>query len=619
MRRSALRSPGRSPIASRPQDEIGSPASLSNRATITLSGIGASAGVAVGAVYLLERRRTPLPRRMRVPGDIEEEVGRFDRALDEAEAQLVSMKEEVEAREGPAQALIIEAHRLMLRDPAFADEVRLLIRTTKYNAEWAVRRCTSKLRAAFRRIGDEYFRERRHDLSYVSDRVVRNLLGQAPKIETEEIPEGAILVARDLSPAEAAVLLQPDRIAGLVTDRGTKISHTAIIARSRGVPAVVGVARASTLVAPGEQLALDGERGEVVLRPDPPSLARIAQAKAQHARSEAQLAREVDLPSVTRDGAEVKLLANIEFQEEVAALERSGARGIGLFRTEFLYLGRERLPTEEEHYQVYRDLLLRMKGAPVTIRTFDIGADKLPDERLGKNEANPAMGLRALRILRRQPDLLEVQLRALLRASAHGPLRIIFPMISCVSEIRAAKATLKAMRERLEAEGNPCAPHIPLGAMIEVPAAVHLADRLAQEVDFFSIGTNDLIQYSMAIDRQNREVAYLYRPAHLAILRMIRVVVEAAAERRLPVSICGEMAGDPRYTILLMGLGIEELSMTASAIPLVRRVVRAASRGEGEELLEEAMKLDTSEEIEGYIRSWMDERFGSLLERTEQF
>jgi len=585
---------------------------LNNRSTIALSGIGASSGVAVGPVHLLDRRRIRTPRRQLAPGEIEAELMRFEAALELSDEQLRGMKAEVEDGEGPEHAMILEAHRLMLRDPAFVDEAKRVVRTDQVNAEWAVRRCMRKLRGAFGKLGDEYFRERRHDVAYVADRVVRNLMGQKPDVETDEVPEGVVLVARDLSPADAAVLLQPGRILGLVTDRGTQTSHTAIVAHARGIPAVVGTDRVTEAAHAGDEIALDGEKGEVVLRPGPEQLVLFAERKAQLERYEESLARERSLPPVTGDGKELRLFANIEFREETGGIRRAGAGGVGLFRTEFLYIGRGKLPTEEEHYQAYREVLEEVGGRVVTIRTLDAGADKVPSDRFRKNEPNPALGLRALRLVRRQPEILDAQLRGILRASAHGSIRLLFPMVSCVSEVQAAKAALARCREELARDGVPMAPHFPVGVMIEVPSAANIADRLAREVDFFSIGTNDLIQYAMAIDRQNREVAYLYRPLHLAILRMLRFVVSAAKDAKIPVSVCGEMAGDPRNTLVLLGLGVDELSMAPSSIPLVRRVIRSTTEAEARALLDHAMSLDTAEAIEAFVHGEMEARFGHL-------
>ena len=587
---------------------------MSTRTAIVLTGIGASAGVAVGSAFVLDRRRLRTPRFHLDHQLVDAELARLRAALEVSDAQLTAMKAKVEQLQGDEHALILEAHRLMLHDPAFVDEIRRLIELEHVNAEWAVRRSARRIRSSFEKIGDEYFRERRQDVDFVADRVVRNLMGESVDAEPAQVPHGVILVTQDLSPADAAVLLQPGRLLGLVTDRGTKTSHTSIVAHARGIPAVVGVVKASELVATGDPLAMDGERGVMVLRPTPEQIDRFAAARDRYEQVEQQLVHERALPAVTRDGHELRMQANIEFEEEIDAVERVGAQGVGLFRTEFLYLGRRTLPTEEEHYQAYKSVLLAMKGLPVTIRTLDVGGDKVPVEPRGRKwEPNPALGLRAVRYCLRHPQLFHTQLRALLRASVHGRLRIMFPMISGMTELRDAKAALERAREELLAEGVAIAGDVEIGVMIEMPSAALMADRIAAEVDFFSIGTNDLIQYALAIDRQNRDVAYLYRPLHLSILRMLQFAVEAAHAQGKRVSICGEMAGEPHYALVLLGLGVDELSMAPSSIPLLRRMIRAATLEKAQEMLREAMALTTAEEIEHHVRRVMLERFGDIL------
>jgi len=588
---------------------------LDTRPAIVLTGIGASAGVTVGSAFVLDQRKLRTPRFHLPPGQEAAELQRLKVALERSDQQLREMKAKVEALQGDEHTLILEAHRLMLHDPDFVTEIRRLIESEHVNAEWAVRRSARRIRQAFGKINDVYFRERKQDVDFVADRVVRNLMGERVDAEPADVPEGAVVVARDLSPADAALLLQPGRIAGLVTDRGTKTSHTAIVAHARGIPAVVGVVRASELVATGDELALDGDRGVVVLRPTEEQMRRFLAARRRHEEVEARLVAERQLPSVTSDGHEVRLHANIEFEEEVGVVERVGAMGIGLYRTEFLYLGRRTMPDEEEHYRAYRAVLSSMKGRPVTIRTLDVGGDKMPVEGRGgrPHEPNPAMGLRAIRYCMRYPDVFHTQLRALLRASVHGNLKIMFPMISGLTELRDAKAALERAREELLREGVPVADDIEVGVMIEMPSAALMADRIAQEVDFFSIGTNDLIQYALAIDRQNRDVAYLYRPLHLSILRMLQFTVEAAHAHGVRVAICGEMAGEPHYVLVLLGLGVDELSTAPASIPLLRRLVRAATLEEARQMLSEAMSFTTADEIEHHVRRVMQDRFADLL------
>ncbi len=580
----------------------------------TLRGTGASSGVAVGRAFLLDRRRLRSPEHHIDRAAVEAELARLDTAIETADRQLEEVKKRLANIPDPGEHhLILEAHRLMLRDPAFVGEIRRRIADDRVNAEWAVRATTRKIREAFERIDDEYFRERRQDVEFVADRVVRNLMGQLADVEEHQLPDDAIVVAHDLSPADAAILLQPGRVLGLVTDLGGKTSHTAIVSRARGIPAVVGTGNATERINPGDELGIDGERGLVILRPGGSALAELESARARRERDELRLASERHLPARTADGVEVRLHANVEFEEELPYLDHVGSGGIGLFRTEFLYLAREGLPTEEEHYSAYRRVLERMGGRPVTIRTLDLGGDKIPSERGRRDEVNPALGLRAIRFCIQHPDLFRIQLRALLRAGIHGNLRIMFPMISGIGELAQAKRALDEAREELVRDGLPFAERVPVGIMVELPSAAAMADRLAREVDFFSIGTNDLIQYSLGIDRQNRDVGYLYRPMHLAVLRMLKGTVEAGHEAGIPVAMCGEMAGDPNNTLVLLGLGVDELSMAAVSLPTVRRVIRAARADDGRQLLERALSLSNVDDIERLVHDEMVARFGDIL------
>jgi phosphotransferase system enzyme I (PtsI) len=587
---------------------------LSPEDPVTLGGIGASSGVAVGRAFLLDRRRLHAPEHHIDRAAVEAELKRLEAAIDTADRQLQEVKHRLSSLPDPGEHhLILEAHRLMLRDPSFLGEVQRRIGEDHVNAEWAVRATARKIKEAFERIDDEYFRERRQDVEFVADRVIRNLMGQLADVEEHQLPPDAIVVAHDLSPADAAILLQPGRVLGLVTDLGGKTSHTAIVSRARGIPAVVGTGTATDRIGPGDEIGIDGDRGLVILHPGGTELADLESARARRERAELRLAVERHLPARTADGVEVRLHANVEFEEELPYLDHVGAGGIGLFRTEFLYLSREGLPTEEEHYSAYRRVLERMGDRPVTIRTLDLGGDKIPSERGRPDEQNPALGLRAIRFCIQHPDLFRIQLRALLRASVHGNLRILFPMISGAGELAAAKRALAQAREELEREGLPVASRVPIGIMVELPSAVAMADRLARDVDFFSIGTNDLIQYSLGIDRQNRDVGYLYRPMHLAVLRMLRATVEAGHDAGISVAMCGEMAGDPFNTLVLLGLGVDELSMAAVALPTVRRVVRAARTDDGRQLLARALELSSAEEIEALVHGEMDRRFGDIL------
>jgi phosphotransferase system enzyme I (PtsI) len=583
-----------------------------------LHGIGASPGVAVGRAYALDRSRVSFPKQ-HLPSEEEvvREQERLATALSLSDSQLAEIREKVSRGDGAEHALILEAHRLMLKDTLFADAADKVIAQDRINAEWAVKRVVKRLKAAFENLADEYFRERRGDIDFVGDRVVRNLMGHAVDVlDPSDIPEGSILVGHELTPADAAMLLVPSRCVGFITEVGGHTSHTAIVARAREIPGVVGVARAAELIRTGDLLALDGIQGMAVLNPTDDQVLLFREAMRRHLATEQAMLRTRDLPTVSADQVRVGLFGNMEFGEEVPSLLAHGAEGVGLYRTEFLYLGREDPPSEEEHYKSYRSVLAAMEGRPVTIRTLDMGADKVPRGPLGRRrerEPNPALGLRAVRYCLKHRELFHAQLRGLLRASVHGNLRIMFPMICGLTELREARAALERAKEELARAGQPFAQRIPVGIMVETPAAAAVADKLAQESDFFSLGTNDLIQYSLAIDRQNREVAYLYRPLHLAILRQIKFVVESAHQAGIRVSMCGEMAGDPLNALILLGLGLDEFSMAAAQVPIIKRLIRHATAEEGRALLAHAMTLNTAEEIERFVRAEMQSRFGDAL------
>ncbi|SEM66282.1 phosphoenolpyruvate--protein phosphotransferase [Stigmatella aurantiaca] len=583
---------------------------MSTQATPTLSlkGIGASPGVTVGNAFILDRKRVRTPKLRLAEAEVEPERLRMKTALELSDGQLAELKEQISRAEGHDHALILEAHRMMLHDPMLVDEVDRLIVEDRINAEWAVRRVARKLKHLFDNIPDEYFRERRSDVDYVADRVVRNLMGQEVDEEVA-LPEGAIVVAHDLSPADAAMMARSGRVGGFITDLGGQTSHTAIVARARETPAVVGAGRASEQISPGDLVALDGETGVILVNPTPEQIALFQEARRARQESEQLALRTKDLPAVSTDEYRIRLNGNMEFPEEIPSLLAHGAEGIGLYRTEFMFLERKTVPTEEEHYRAYKQVLESMGGRPVTIRTLDLGGDKVPGKTKHEREPNPAMGLRAIRYCLANRELFRAQLRALLRASAHGNLRIMVPLISGVSELREARSELEACRTALSRAGVRIGNRIQVGIMVETPSAALIADRLAQEADFFSVGTNDLIQYTMAIDRQNRDVAYLYKPLHLAVLRSLQNIVGAAKAAGIPVSMCGEMAGDPIYALVLLALGFDELSMTAGQVPMVKNILRRSSRAEALELLNTAMELTTAEEIERHIRTEMERRF----------
>jgi len=575
-----------------------------------LIGIPASPGVAIGKVHPIDRRRARVPRFHIAPDQVAAELTRLDHAVRDSVGQLRAIRESLGEGE---QGDILDAHRMMADDPSALEGVRSLVRDELLNAEWAVRRT---FRDISEKLGnDGYLAERRADLDEVSDRIIQNLVGEAPTTHLEQPPEDAIVVAYDLPTADAAVLLSGGRVKGLVTDFGSKTSHTAILARALEVPAVVGAGQASELCRAGDSIALDGNTGEVLISPDPEDVLRFETARAEAKTRDAALLEERDLPAVTLDGRRVGLWANIEFPEEVPSVLAHGGEGVGLYRTEFLYLNREELPSEEEHFKAYASILQQMGDRPVVIRTLDLGGDKLP---IGhrSHEPNPALGLRAVRFTLRHPQLFRTQVRAMWRASTLGRLRIMLPMIAAVSELREAKAQIHAIRQELVREGVHVAERVPVGIMLETPAAALAADRLARECDFFSIGTNDLIQYSLAIDRSNRDVAYLYRPLHLGVLRMIQASVDGAKQAGIECAMCGEMAGDPVYALILLALGLDNLSMNPADIPKVKRVIRSTTLADAKQLLAEATAFSSHDEIEQYVLDQMRQRFPQLFTET---
>ncbi|MBE2248960.1 MAG: phosphoenolpyruvate--protein phosphotransferase [Myxococcus sp.] len=578
-------------------------------APVSFQGIGASPGVAVGQAFVLDARKVRTPKVKLKPEEADTEVMRFKTAITLSDVQLEDLKVKLATGAENEHGLILEAHRMMLHDPMFLVEVTRLIKEETINAEWAVRRVCRRLRHQFDNLEDEYFRERKSDIEFVTDRIVRNLMGEIVDQELE-VPVGAIVVAHDISPADAAMLVKTGKVGAFVTDLGGHTSHMAIVARARDVPAVLALGKAADAIRSGDTIAVDGRRGLVLVNPSEEQLALFRETMRRQLATEAIALKTAELPSITIDGVRVRLNGNIEFVDEIPSLLAHGAEGIGLYRTEFLFLDRPAPPTEEEHYEAYKAVLLAMGDRPVTIRTLDLGGDKIPGKKWEK-EINPALGLRAIRYCLQHRDLFRAQLRALLRASVHGNLKVMFPMVSGVSELREARSELEACRSELSRQGVPMGRRFPVGIMVETPSAAWIADRLASEAEFFSIGTNDLIQYSLAIDRQNRDVAYLYRPLHLSILRMVEHIVKAAKAAGIPVSMCGEMAGDSSLTLVLLALGLDEFSMTSGQIAVVKRIIRSVSMSEAKELLAKAMQFSTAEEIERFVKHEMDQRFSN--------
>ncbi|MDP3938902.1 MAG: phosphoenolpyruvate--protein phosphotransferase [Deltaproteobacteria bacterium] len=574
-----------------------------------MTGIDASPGIAIGEAYVLRSREVSIPRYEIEPDRIESELARFKGAVERSREQLLRVKEQFSGPEGLSH--IFDAHLLILEDVMILEETGRNISEHRVNAEHALRMIVDRVMDVFKAIDDEYIRERRTDLQVVADRVMRNLLGEKQETIQRSLTE-IIIVAHDLSPADAAQL---DRklVMGFVTDAGGKTSHTAITARALEIPAVVGLENATSLIKPGDLLVVDGCTGVVRVNPDPATLEQCRQQRGEYLALERELLRYTDLPAETRDGYELRLVGNVELVEEIPSLLAHGGAGVGLFRTEFLYMNRTDLPDEEEHYRIYRSVVERVAPHPAVIRTLDLGGDKFAGPFNLSQESNPALGLRAMRFCLRERELFKTQLAAILRASAHGRARIMFPLISDVSEIREAKLILAEVREELDARSERYDPDLPVGIMVETPSSAMISDLLAPEVDFFSIGTNDLIQYTLAVDRGNEQVAYLYEPLHPAHLRLIQRVVEAGHAAGIPVMMCGEMANDPRNILMLIGLSLDELSMNSLAIPCVKRIVRGTTLREAREIVAQALTLPTAEEVKGFLQEETDRRFPGVL------
>ena len=575
------------------------------RLELRKQGLGVSAGIAFGRAFLIGRDTLKAPRHHIESDDIDTEIARLYKAIAASDKQLAKIKEKL-ASENESDYHIITAHQMMLHDEHLVGAAVGFIREDLINAEWGLRKAVDEIASVFDSVEDEYLRERRSDVEFVFERVLRNLLGR----DTGPLqpPPDAIVVAYDLSPADTAQLHKA-AVSGLITDAGGKTSHTAIIARAHEIPAVVGLENITEVVETDDLVLIDGAAGIVIVNPAPATVAEFREEQRRQVAAGAALQSLRDLPACTRDDVDIGLFANIDGPDELDDALEYGAKGVGLFRTEYLFMGKDELPDEEQHYVTAVRVLERLQGLPATIRTFDLGADKLAPflEAADLQEANPALGLRSIRLCLSDlgRGLFKTQLRGLLRASAHGPLKIMFPMISGISELRAAKAVVDEVKAELAAAGHAFDNQVKLGIMIEMPSAALTADLLASESDFFSIGTNDLIQYTMAVDRVNEYVSYLYEPLHPSLLRLIENVARAAKAANIPVTVCGEMAGEPMIAPVLLGLGIRELSMSAVSVPEVKATVRAMTVAGSEQMMERTRKLATAAEVRAMVSEYV--------------
>ncbi|MGF1465348.1 MAG: phosphoenolpyruvate--protein phosphotransferase [Sandaracinaceae bacterium] len=571
-----------------------------------LRGITASPGVAVGPVQVYDPRSVVVPRRTIPRSAVDEELGRLRRAIESSRRHVEDARDALDPRAQGDHRLLLETMAMMHGDALLKEGAEETLRSQGINAEWALRLTVDSLASRLEASTEAYFRVRADDVRHVGEHILQVLAGGGPRMP--ELTEPVVLVARDLSPAEAAQL-PSDKVLGLVTGEGSAISHTAILARALRIPAVLGIAEVTGVATPGQVAVVDGLRGEVTLAPTPAEHAEAERRAARFRAFGARLREAHRRPVVTADGSPTHVLANVELELEVPEAVRAGADGIGLYRTEFLYLGRPAPPSETEQAAVYARVLSRIAPLEVTFRTFDFGGDKLPDG--WPRPANPALGLRALRLAFERPELLVTQLRALLRASSEGPLRILFPMVSGVDDMRRAVVLLERAREDLEHEDAPFGP-VSVGCMLEVPAAVLTLDRLAPQVDFLNVGTNDLSQYTLAADRADPRVAHLVRGLHPAVLSLLDRARRVAADHGVPICVCGEMAADPVAIPVLLGLGYEDLSMPVAALPLAREVISRLERVECAELAAKALTDDGPRDVEKRVQEAFGTRLGDL-------
>lgn len=578
---------------------------------IVIRGIAASRGIAYGQVFLYLQSELEIPRYQVEPTKRVQEISRFDHALVTTRQQIAAIQAQVRKNLSEEEALIFDAHQMVLEDQALIGETIREFETTGLNIETCFNAVAQRYIQAFAEIDDEYLRERAADIKDVTRRVLHVLLGQSA-MNLSELVEKRIIVARDISPSEAAGI---DRSAalGIVTESGSRTSHAVIVARSMKIPAVVALRELTLRIQDGDWMIVDGYEGVVILHPTQATLFRYGKIQKEKSSFESRLLAANELPPETVDGVRVTLRANIEKADEVALVRQYRGDGVGLYRTEFLYLSSPHLPNEEQQYANYRTIVEGLAPAPVTIRTLDIGGDKpLPGnpELIGP-EANPFLGFRAIRMCLENPELFKEQLRAILRASAHGKVEIMYPMIGCAEEIERANVLLAEAKAELKKRGQAFDEKVRVGTMIEIPSAALAADTLAPHCQFFSIGTNDLIQYLLAIDRGNNRIAHLYDPTHPAVLRVLKQVIDAARHANLKVSVCGEMAGDPIYAPLLIGLGVDELSMTPPLLPAVKFLIRAMKFSDAQKLATDCLAQTDTKKTAALVQAFYEKHVGA--------
>ena len=565
-----------------------------------LQGIAVSPGVAIGEALVMDNEGFRIPRRFVARDAVEQELDRLDKAVAAAGAEIARNRDAVSGELGEKYGAIFEAHLQMLQDTRLHGELEEMIRQRHYSSEYAVSRVLRRYAQVFQRLESSYLAERANDIFDIEKRLLRHLLGRRRE-GISRLTSPVLVLAHNLTPSETANL---DRrfVHGFVTEVGGPGGHTAIVAEALEIPAVVGTGPFLTDVSGGDQVIIDGDHGLVVLGPDEETLARYRHEVEEIRTLAARLEPLRDLPAETKDGARLMLFGNIEFPYEVDHCVDRGADGVGLYRTEFLYLGSETEPTEDVHYQAYTQVVQTMGDKPVTIRTFDLGADKVPHLPAPEDERNPFLGLRSIRLALRNLPLFRTQLRAALRASAFGNVRIMFPLVATLLELRQAKMVLADVMEDLEEHDFEFRRDVPIGMMVEVPSAVMMIDRFVEEVDFLSIGTNDLVQYTLAVDRSNKDVVSLYNTADPAVLKLIVAAIEAADRKGIPINLCGQMSGSPTYTMLLLGLGLRRFSVTPSAIPEIKNVCRQVTLEQCEAVAKRVMTMENARDIKSYLK-----------------
>ncbi len=578
------------------------PPQLSSSEIFMFKGIPASPGIAVGKAFLLKEEKITVHRRPLSKDQVKGEITRLQQAMQATRKDIQSNKEKIIRKLGKKHGRLIEAYLLILEDPLLTEDVVALIVKEKVNAEWALQYSIEKIAKVFESLENEYLRERRQDLIDIGDRILRKLqVESTEKVSLTKLTGDTIVVAHNLTPTDT-LGMREEKVIAFTTDIGGRTSHTAIVAQSLEIPAVVGLKEITAHIKTGDTLIVDGNEGLVIVNPDPLTIENYRREQQIFISQQRELEKLRDLPAQTQDRYRFVLAANIEVPEEIKSVLMHGAEGIGLYRTEYLYLNREDLPTEEEHFQNYKTVAQKMLPYSVIIRTVDLGGDKFKDYLGLGPEANPFLGLRAIRLCLKYPELFKIQLRAILRASVYGKLKIMYPMISGVEELRAANGILSEIKDELKKKGQTFDEKIEVGVMIELPSAAITADVLAKEASFLSIGTNDLIQYTLAVDRINENVASLYDPLHPAILRLIKNIIDAGHAVGKWVGMCGEMAGSPEFTSILIGMGLDEFSVAAIAIPKVKDTIRSLRLSEAKELVKEVLTATDRHSIEEVLK-----------------